>query len=174
MSENRRLPVTGLAVAALGVAAAAAATMCVITLGGSASATDPGSAPRTVVATVGPSSPQAVPQAVTVTAEVPVRIERTQPEAAGAALDLRQIVYTIDGVQRPNDPVTVVYADETGSLRTLENVTLPWTLTVVANLPVNYVTANSRGSLLNCWITDAGGNTVVSLTDNGISTTCNR
>lgn len=173
MSENRRLPVTGLAVAALGVAAAAAATMCVITLGGSASATDPGSAPRTVVATVGPS-PQAVPQAVTVTAEVPVRIERTQPEAAGAALDLRQIVYTVDGVQRPNDPVTVVYADETGSLRTLENVTLPWTLTVVANLPVNYVTANSHGSLLNCWITDAGGNTVVSQTDNGISTTCNR
>jgi hypothetical protein len=36
------------------------------------------------------------------------------------------------------------------------------------------VTANSHGSQLNCWISDAGGKTVVAQTDYGISTTCNR
>jgi hypothetical protein len=89
-------------------------------------------------------------------------------------MDLRQITYTVAGNQRPNEPVTVVYADETGALRTVENATLPWTMTIIANLPVNYVTANSRGSQLNCWITDAGGATVVSQTDFSTSTTCNR
>lgn len=68
----------------------------------------------------------------------------------------------------------MVYADETGTLQTLHNVTLPWSLTVTPSLPVNYVTANSRGSQLNCWITDAAGATVVSQTDFGTSTTCNR
>lgn len=164
---------TGLALGVLGVTAAAAATMFVVTVGGSASATDPGT-PRTVVATVGPNTPHAVPQAATVNAEVPVRVESNTAGAARPGLDLRQVVYTVAGNQRPNDPVTVVYADETGALRTVENVTLPWTMTVVATLPVNYVTANSHGSLLNCWITDAAGKTVVSQNDNGISTTCNR
>ena len=163
----------GLVVTALGLAAAASAAMFVIKVSGPD--TDAGSAPRTVVATVGPSTPHAVPQAVTVTAvpaEVPVRIE--SKSAAQPQLDLRQIVYTIDGNQRPGDPVTVVYADETGALQTLENVTLPWTMTLIPDLPVNYVTANSRGSQLNCWISDASGTTVVSQTDYGTFTTCNR
>ena len=158
--------------AALGVTAAAAATMTILHPGGQS--TGISGTPRTVVATVGPSTPQAIPQAVTVTAgaEIPVRME--SKSAAQSQLDLRQIVYTIDGNQRPNDPVTIVYADETGTLRTVENVTLPWTITVVPDLPVNYVTANSRGSQLNCWITDAGGNAVVSQIDYGTFTTCNR
>lgn len=156
-------------VAALGLTAAAAATMFVIKVGGAAS-TDSGSTPRTVIATVGPSTPHAVPQANSV--EVPVRIDSRS--AAQPAVDLRQIVYTISGNQRPDDPVTVVYADETGALVTVENVTLPWTMSVIPNLPVNYVTANSHGSQLNCWITDAGGKTVVSQTDYGTFTTCNR
>ncbi len=166
----------------LGVAAAASAAMWVIQ-SGTAATTGEGSATRTVVATVGPQTPDAAPQAVTVTvspgadergAEVPVRVGAAPMAAAQPKLDLRQIVYTIAGNQRPNDPVTVVYADETGALRTVENVTLPWTMAMVPNLPVNYVTANSRGSQLNCWITDAAGATVVSQTDFGISTTCNR
>ena len=158
--------------AALGVTAAAAAMMSVLDIEGPATST--AGSPRTVIATVGESTPQAMPQAVTVTAgaEIPVRIE--SKSAAQPQLDLRQIVYTVDGNQRPNDPVTVVYADETGTLRTVENVTLPWTMTVIPNLPVNYVTANSRGSQLNCWITDAAGKTVVSQTDYGTFTTCNR
>lgn len=159
----------GLAMTALGVTAAGA-------IAASTAGPDGGSGtgPRTVVATPGPDAPHAVPQAVTVTAsaEVPVRVQSksmVQPQ-----VDLRRIVYTIAGNQRPDDPVTVVYTDETGSLRTVENVTLPWTMTIVPDLPISYVTANSRGSQLNCWITDAGGNTVVSQTDYGTYTTCNR
>ncbi len=161
----------GLAMAALGVTAAGA-----IAVGAVAPGPDtPSTSPRTVVATPGPDV-HAVPQAVTVSAEVPVRIESKSQSRPGAQpqLDLRQITYTIAGNQRPDDPVTVVYADETGSLRTVENVTLPWTMTIVPDLPVNYITANSRGSQLNCWITDAGGNTVVSQADYGTYTTCNR
>jgi hypothetical protein len=172
--EDRRTRLAVLAMAALGVTTAVAVTMSILNGGGPAA--DIGGTPRTVVATVGPSAPPAMPQAVTGTAglgaEVPVRIE--SKSAAQPQLDLRQIVYTIDGNQRADDPVTVVYADETGTLRTVENVTLPWTMTVVPDLPVNYVTANSRGSQLNCWITDAGGNAVVSQIDYGTFTTCNR
>lgn len=168
---------------ALGLTAAAAATMCVIKAGGAATAGEGSGAHRTVVATVGPQTPRAEPQAVTVTmppgnvdpgAEVPVRVQANPMAAAQPMLDLRQIVYTIAGNQRADDPVTVVYADETGALRTVENVTLPWSMTIIPNLPVKYVTANSRGSQLNCWITDAGGATVVSQTAYAPSTTCNR
>lgn len=161
----------------LGLAAAGAATMSVITAGGGATATDHAGT-RTVIATPGADTPHAAPQAVTVTVapgalpEVPVRIDAGAP-GSRPRVDLRQIVYTIAGNQRPDDPVTVVYADETGALRTVQNVTLPWTMTLIPDLPVNYVTANSRGSQLNCWITDAGGGTVVSQTTFSPSTTCN-
>ncbi len=153
--------------AVLGLISAVASVMFVIKAGDAASTGAGG--PRTVVATIDPASPRDERGA-----EVPVRVEANPMAAVQPKTDLRQIVYTIAGNQRPNDPVTVVYADETGALRTVENVTLPWTMTIVPNLPVKYVTANSRGSQLNCWITDAGGATVVSQTDYGISTTCNR
>jgi hypothetical protein len=160
----------------LGVLAVIAATMFVIKAGGAATTSEAGTL-RTVVATAGPNTPQTAPQAVTVgpsgLAEIPVRIQ-TNGVAVARPQDLREIVYTIAGNQRPDDPVTVVYADETGTLQTLRNVTLPWTMTVIPSVPVNYVTANSTGSQLNCWITDAGGATVVSQTNYGIATTCNR
>ena len=152
----------------LGVMAALAAVMCVVKAG--EAATSGHSSPRTVVATVGPHADAQAERG----AEVPVRVEADPMAASQPKVDLRQIVYTIDGNQRPHDPVTVVYADETGALRTVENVTLPWSMTLIPDLPVKYVTANSHGSQLNCWITDAGGATVVSETDYGISTTCNR
>jgi len=154
--------------AVIGLLGITAATMFVIKAGGAATTADPDSPPptRTVVATLAPNTPHA-------SAEIPVRVESVTP-AASARVDLRQIVYTIAGNQRPNDPVTVVYADETGEMHTLDNVTLPWTLAVTPDVPVNYVTANSAGSQLNCWITDAAGATVASDTRYGISTTCNR
>ena len=107
--------------------------------------------------------------AVTVAPSTPAAVPLAQP-----LVDSRQVVYTVAGNQRPNDPVTVVYADETGALRTVENVALPWRLTVVPDVPVNYVTASSAGSQLNCWITDASGATVVAQTDNAVAATCNR
>ncbi len=159
---------------ALGLATTAVAAVCIINAGLAATDGEIASTNRTVVATVGPGpfGPQVVSPMDVV--EVPVRVNADPLAAAQPRMDLRQITYTIAGNQRPNDPVTVVYADETGSLRTVENATLPWTMTLIATLPVNYVTANARGSQLNCWITDASGATVVSQTDFSTSTTCNR
>ena len=171
MIEDRRTLWTRVTMSALGLIAAVAAVMCVIKAGDAASTSHSG--PRTVVATIGPQTPHAVAPDSDRGAEVPVRVQANPMAASQPKVDLRQIVYTVAGNQRANDPVTVVYADETGALRTVENVTLPWTMTVVPNLPVKYVYANSRGSQLNCWITDAGGATVVSQTNYGIATTCN-
>ncbi|APE16133.1 hypothetical protein BOH72_13835 [Mycobacterium sp. WY10] len=167
-----------------GVVLAAAATTFVVRTGDAASITaDSGATPtRTVVAIPGPRTSTPPPAPVTVTVpglpvETPVRV--TPPGAAAAPLaqvqvDSAEIVYTVAGNQRPDDPVTITYADEAGALRTVENVSLPWRLTVVPTVPVNYVTASSNGSQLNCWITDAHGATVAASTDNTISATCNR
>lgn len=154
-----------------GLLATAAATTYLIKTGASAGMDDSHSAPRTVVATIAPSAPRATPQAAAL--ERPVLVS-APAGVVQAPVDLRQVVYTIAGNQRPDDPVTVIYADETGTLQTLTDVTLPWTLTVKPDLPVNYLYAKSRGSQLNCWIADAGGSTVVSRTDYGPTTSCNR
>ena len=190
MAENRRragLPQwQRVALTAAGVLAAAAATTFVVRTGGAASvATDSDTAPptRTVVATSGPRDVDSgagaghrhrfrgmpAETAVTLAPSTPAAVPLAQP-----LVDSRQVVYTVAGNQRPNDPVTVIYADETGALRTVENVALPWRLTVVPDVPVNYVTASSVGSQLNCWITDASGATVVAQTDNAVAATCNR
>jgi hypothetical protein len=175
VNDDRRAAAR-VAMTILGVLAVIAATMLVIKAGGTAT-TSQVETRRTVIATAGANTPQAAPEAVTVgpadLAEVPVRVQ-TRGVAAAQPQDLREIVYTVAGNQRPDDPVTVVYADETGTLQTLRDVTLPWTITVIPSVPVNYVTANSAGSQLNCWITDAGGTTVARQTDYGPSTTCNR
>ena len=140
---------------AAGVLAAAGATTFVVRTGGAASvATDSAPPTRTVVATSGPRTSAPVPAPVTVTvpgmpAETAVTLPPNTPAAIPLAqpmVDPRQVVYTVAGNQRPNDPITVVYADETGALRTVENVALPWRLTVVPEVPVNYVTASSGGS----------------------------
>jgi len=156
------------ALTVIGLLGITAATMFVIKAGGTATTSDPDGPPptRTVTATFAPSTPHA-------SDEIPMRVESVTP-ASSARVDLRQIVYTVAGNQRPNDPVTVVYADETGEFHTATNVTLPWTLTVTPDVPVNYVTANSAGSQLNCWITNASGTTVASDTRFAVSTTCNR
>lgn len=173
MIEDRRPRPPLVALTVLGVLAVVVAILCVLKAVGAGDGRTMSGSPRTVVATVGPNTPRAAPQANSVGAEIPVRVGTAAP-AAQPALDLRQIVYTVAGNQRPDDPVTVVYADETGALRTVENVTLPWTMTLVPSLPVNYVYASSRGSQLNCWISDAAGGTVVSQTEYTPTTTCNR
>lgn len=161
------------ALTATGVLATALATTYVIKTG-TAATVESTQAPRTVVATVGPATPHATPAAVTVTVspEVPVRVQGMA--ASQNPTDLRQVAYTVAGNARPGDSVTVVYADETGTLQRAENVRLPWTLTITPDLPVNYVYASSRGSQLNCWITDAGGSTVAKQTSFSPSATCNR
>lgn len=171
--RTARYAPSSVALTVIGMLATAIATAMVIKTGGSASTADADAATaapakRTVVATAGPVAAPGP--------EVPVRVAATAQAAEPQAqpqIDAREFVYTVAGNQRPDDPVTIVYADETGALRTAENVTLPWTLTVTPALPVTYVTANSTGSQLNCWITDARGATVVSQTQFSPSTTCN-
>ncbi len=165
------------ALTATGVLATALATTYVIKTGTAATVQE-SRAPRTVIATAGPATPHAAPEAVTVTVspEIPVRVQGLDMNKAAnqRPTDLRQVAYTVAGNTRPGDAVTVVYADETGTLQRAENVKLPWTLTITPDLPVSYVYATSRGSQLNCWITDAGGSTVVSQTNFSPSATCNR
>ena len=161
------------ALTATGVLATALATTYVIKTGAAATVETTGPH-RVVVATPGPATPHQNPQAITVTVspEVPVRVQGMA--ATQGPTDLRKVAYTVAGNQRPDDPVSVVYADETGTLQRAENVRLPWTLTITPDVPVNYVYASSRGSQLNCWITDAGGSTVVSQTDFSPAASCNR
>lgn len=161
------------ALTAAGVLATALATTYVIKTGTAATVQE-GQAPRTVVATPGPAKPHSAPEAVTVTVspEIPVRVQGMA--ASQSPTDLRQVAYTVAGNTRPGDTVTIVYADENGTLQRAENVQLPWTLAIKPDLPVSYVYATSRGSQLNCWITDAAGSTMVSQTDFSPSATCNR
>lgn len=191
--KNPRRRTTQLRRAALtvtGTLAVTAATAFVIKTGVAATTVSEASntpAPRTVVATAGPRITIPPATAVTVTlspsaAETPISVAPTVPAmpadtpAAQPIGDPREIVYTVAGNQRPEDPVTIVYADDTGTLRTIENVGLPWTMAVIPSpdAPVNYVTATSFGSQLNCWITDATGATVTSQVQNTITATCNR
>lgn len=150
------------ALTATGVAATALATTYVITTGTAATVQD---SPRTVVATPGPAKPDSAP-------EIPVHVQGMA--ANQSPTDLRRVAYTVAGNTRPGDAVTVVYADESGTLQRADNVTLPWTITITPNVPMSYVYATSRGSQLNCWITDAAGSTVVSQTDFSPNTSCNR
>lgn len=174
-------PWRGLLMTGTGLLTAVVATTIVVRSGDPAFTTD-GPPTRTVVATPEPRPPSAPPTAVTVTVadlppETPVRVAPSSAPAAPEAfsvVDPRKVTYTIAGNQRPDDPVTITYADDTGTLRTVGNITLPWTMTVVPQVPVNYVTASSFGSQLNCWITDATGATVASAVDNSTTTTCNR
>ena len=176
-SQWRRVAITG-----AGVLAAAAATVAVVHTGDSATTIEHAAPNRTVTATPGPRTAGAPPTAVTVTlpgadVETPVSVPPSTVAAvpeAQSMVDPRLVVYTVAGNQRPNDPVTITYADENGALRTVENVTLPWSMTVVPTVPVNYVTASSAGSQLNCWITDGTGATVAAQVDNGINASCNR
>lgn len=164
----------------------AAATAFVINTGVAATTdSEAGSSPatRTVVATAGPRT--TIPPATAVTVTLPPSAVETPVSVAPSLLadtpaaqpigDPREIVYTVAGNQRPEDVVTVVYADDTGTLNTIENVSLPWTMAVIPSpdAPVNYVTATSFGSQLNCWITDATGATVTSQVQNTITATCN-
>lgn len=193
MVENnpgKRTPqVRRTALTVTGTLTVAAATAFVINTGVSATTvSEAGStqATRTVVATAGLHGTNPPASAVTVTlppsaVETPVSVAPTLPAlpagtpAAQPIGDPREIVYTVAGNQRPEDAVTVVYADDTGTLRTLENVSLPWTMAVIPSpdAPVNYVTATSFGSQLNCWITDATGATMTSQVQNTITATCN-
>jgi hypothetical protein len=121
-----------------------------------------------------PPSPSPSPETVTTvtpSATVSAEAPPTTPET-----EARSFTYTISGIRRPGDFVTVTYIDAAGTPRTDFNVTLPWTkrVTPAGAMLLKSVTAVSLASHLNCSITDADGQTMTSQDFNAIATTCNR
>jgi hypothetical protein len=130
-NERRRSAVSQwrqVVVTAAGVLAAAAATAAVVHTGDSATTTaDHPSANRTVTATRAPHRERPADRghrhAPGADIETPVSLPPTTVAAvpqARTTVDPRLVVYTVAGNQRPNDPVTVIYADEDGALHTRE------------------------------------------------------
>jgi hypothetical protein len=145
-------------------------------------------APRTVVATVPPStappqtqmSPETV---VTITttpsaAAVPPPLAAPLPTEAvpppPATVDPRTVTYSVTGTRQLIDLVTIIYTDEQGLPRTDVNVSLPWNKTLVLDPGVDFesVTATSVTGQLNCAITDASGATLVAQNNNSMIATC--
>jgi hypothetical protein len=144
-------------------------------------------APRTVIATVPPSTAppsqaQLAPETVvtittTPSAVVPPPVAAPPPEAAPpapATPDPRTVTYNVTGTRQLIDLVSIIYTDEQGLPRTEVNVTLPWTKTLVLNPGVDFesVTATSVTGQLNCAITDATGATLVAQNNNSMIATC--
>jgi hypothetical protein len=103
-------------------------TAAVVHTGDSATTTaDHPSANRTVTATRAPHRERPADRghrhAPGADIETPVSLPPTTVAAvpqARTTVDPRLVVYTVAGNQRPNDPVTVIYADEDGALHTRE------------------------------------------------------
>ena len=141
----------------------------------------PSTAPRTVIATVPPSTPSAAPlpseTVVTVTttpADTTPAPAPVQPPAAAVPAP-NTVTYTVTGTRQLLDLVSVIYTDEQGFPRTDVNVALPWTKTVVLNpgVETKSVTATSLLAHLNCAITDAStGATLAIQTNNTMIANC--
>lgn len=145
----------------------------------------PSTAPRTVIATVPPSTPSAAPlppeTVVTVTTTPEDTTPAPAPETpapgtpAQAVPAPNTITYTVTGNRQLLDLITIIYTNEQGFPQTDFNVALPWTKTVVLNpgVETKSVTATSLLGHLNCAITDAAsGATLAVQTNNSMIATC--
>lgn len=193
---RRWRPVTAIAAGVLVLAVIA--TAVIVNGGDSAStnATVRPSAPRTVIATPRPTSspppqPSLSPETVTTlpprsprntppsstepSATVPPQASPSTPPPA-PAVDPRTVVYQVTGTKQAFDLVSVIYTDAQGLPHTDVNVSLPWTKTVVLNpgVQLKSVIATSLTGRLNCTITDAAGQTIVTSTNNAMIATCTR
>ncbi|MCV7193184.1 hypothetical protein [Mycolicibacterium brumae] len=143
------------------------------------SPTAPATTPRTVTATIppsttaAPSTSAAVPapsgeaNPETVVTVPPSTTAHQNPPAdplppaaeVDPAVAQRTVTYTVTGNRQLFDLVTVIYTDEQGFPRTDINVALPWTRTVVLNpgVTLKSVTATSVAGQLNCAINDGAG-----------------
>jgi hypothetical protein len=142
----------------------------------------PSTTPRTVIATVPPTSttPAAPlpPETVVTVTTTPSTVAEPTPSPTDAAPEpapgTKTITYTVTGTRQLFDLVTIIYTDEQGFPRTDVNVALPWTRTVTLNpgVTVESVTAASVMAQLNCAISDASGATVIAQTNNSTIATC--
>jgi outer membrane biosynthesis protein TonB len=88
----------------------------------------------------------------------------------------RQVTYSVTGTKAPFDQITITYTDASGMRRILNNVYIPWTLTLtpISQSDVGSVEASSllRLSKLNCSITTSDGKVLSSNENNQSQTNC--
>jgi hypothetical protein len=140
----------------------------------------PSTAPRTVIATVPPTTPSATAPlpsetVVTVTTTPAETAPPSPPDTPVApAPAANTVTYTVTGSRQLLDLVTIIYTNEQGFPQTDFNVALPWSKTVVLNpgVETKSVTATSLMGHLNCAITDSAGATLAIQTNNSMIATC--
>jgi hypothetical protein len=93
------------------------------------------------------------------------------PLPAGA-----QITYSLTGTTAPFDQITITYPDASGMRRILQNVYIPWSITVTpsSQSEVGSIEASSllRLSKLNCKITTSDGKVLSSNENDQPQTNC--
>ena len=138
----------------------------------------PSTAPRTVIATVPPSTPSAAPlpsETVVTVTTTPADTVPPAPEPPVEAVPTpNTITYRVTGSRQLLDLITIIYTNAQGFPQTDFNVALPWTKTVVLDpgVQIKSVTATSLLGHLNCAITDASGATLSVQTNNSMIATC--
>lgn len=151
-------------------------------------------APRTVITTPHPppsaqSPPSPPPETVTTlpsrsarpTAPPNARPTTPAPSQTGPpavpptpTLNPRTVFYRVTGTKQLFDFVTVVYTDARGLPQTDLNVALPWSKMIVLDpgVQITSVVATSLAGRLNCSITNAAGQTIITANNNTIIATC--
>ena len=98
------------------------------------------------------------------------------PPAGAPPAAPRQVTYSVTGSKAPFDQITITYTDASGMRRILNNVYIPWTLTLtpISQSDVGSVEASSllRLSRLNCSITTSDGKVLSSNENNQPQTNC--
>lgn len=87
-----------------------------------------------------------------------------------------QVTYSVTGTKAPLDQITISFTDAAGMRRTLNNVYIPWTITLTPISPsgVGSIEASSslRLSKLNCSVTTSGGKVLSVNQNNQPQTSC--
>jgi outer membrane biosynthesis protein TonB len=98
------------------------------------------------------------------------------PGGAPAPATPRQVTYSVTGTKAPFDQITITYTDASGMRRILNNVYIPWTITLtpISTSDVGSIEASSllRLSRLNCSITTSDGKVLSSNENNQPQTNC--
>ena len=123
-----------------------------------------------------PPPPSAAPPPAPAPAPAPAPPTAAPPPTNTAPAAPRQVTYSVTGTKAPFDQITITYTDASGMRRILNNVYIPWTLTLtpISTSDVGSVEATSllRLSKLNCSITTSDGKVLSSNENNQPQTNC--
>jgi outer membrane biosynthesis protein TonB len=123
-----------------------------------------------------PPPTEAPPPPAPAPAPAPANPPAAAPPATSAPAAPRQVTYSVTGTKAPFDQITITYTDASGMRRILNNVYIPWTITLtpISQSDVGSIEASSllRLSRLNCKITNSDGTVLSSNENNQPQTTC--